>query len=245
VGEKMMSWIGEFFKGFWGFIGALAWWQGLIVLVVVMITFFIGKYWKNISKMFGSSSDTLQYRMFWGLISDAFNIKVKDEIRRSFKENGFHDSSGNDFSIYVKNQSNVLVSILKDHIMNLYPPNSSKMVVNLDEILDYIDKNESVMEDRFFEIYIEAKKLKKYEVDTIATIDKKFEEEIGRFIKKKTPDDCKNCLIILFGKREIAENKKNKIKTLKSQMNFTEQKLTEIMSDFLTFFSEKISNKNK
>lgn len=238
----------NFFKGFWEYMSILPWWQSLIVIFVVIFTIIVGKFWKDVITWIGNriigDSLTLQYRMFWGLTNDAINIKLKDEIRRSFKENGFEKISGLEFSQYVKNQSKVLMSILKNHIINLYPPNKTGIKISMEEILDFVDKKESNIEDIIFEIYIEAKKIKKQDIELMMKIENRFGKEIDSFIEKKNGNiDCKSCIIVLFGKREILENKMLKIKTLKSQMNFAEQKLSEIHSDFLSFFSEKLSEK--
>lgn len=240
----------DFFKGFWGYMSILPWWQSLIVIFIVIFTIVVGKFWRDVITWIGDrivgDKLTLQYRMFWGLTNDAINIQLKDEIRRSFKENGFDELSGSEFSQYVKNQSKLIISKLRNHIINLYPPNKKGISISMEEILDYIDKRESTIEDVVFEIYIESKKIKKQDVESTKKIDEKFEKEIDTFIKKKNETmDCKNCLVVLFGKREIAENKISKIKTLKAQMNFAEQKLSEIHSDFLSFFSEKLSEKKK
>lgn len=239
----------DFIKELFGYVKGFEWWQGLIILFVLMVTFFIGKYWRNVFdlvgiKFYGEKSDTLQYRMFWGLTNDAINIRMKDEIRRSFKENGFHELGGNQFSQYVKNQSKNLIGILKNHIINLYPPNTKKIIVSMDEILEYIDIKESSFEDFFFEIYTEAKKCKRQDEEAIQEIDKKFEEEINNFALEKSHSDCGSCVTVMFGKKLIAENKKAKYKTLKTQMNFAERKLGELHSSLIAFFSEKI-NHNK
>jgi len=241
-----MPW--DLFKGFWGYLGQsnFLWWQTLIIIFVIIVSLMIGKFWQDIiiwigERFTGQNTVTLQYRMFWGLSNDVINMRMKDEFRRSLKENGFDILSGNDFSNYVKNQSKLLMSILRNYIINLYPPNKN-IKITMEDILEYIDKKESAIEDTIFEIYIEAKRIKKQDTEQYDLFDKKFEQEIEKFIKSKKDNlDCKNCLIILFGKREIVENKKSKIKTLKSQMNFVEQKLSEIHSDLLSFYSEKIN----
>jgi len=240
----------DFFKGFWEYVSNLPWWQGTTVICLVVFIFVVGKFWTKVITWIGeifttSLPETVQYRMFWGLSNDALNIQMKDEIRRSFKENGFDEMSGNEFSQYVKNQSKILMSLLKNHFINLYPPNDKKITVPMEKVLEFIDKKESVIEDIIFEMYIEAKRVKKQDNQTLQEIDTKFIEEIQNFIKKKSSnDDCKSCFVILFGKREIAENKKTKIKSLKAQMNFAEQKLSEIHSSFLSFYSENL-NKEK
>jgi len=240
----------EFFKTLIQYVANFEWWQGLIILAVMTFILLVGKFWRNVLnllgvKMLGEKSETLYYRMFWGISNDAINIKMKDEIRRSFKENGFDKMSEKDFLQYVKNQSKNLVSSLRNHIINLYPPDNRGMLVSMEEILQQIDQDESKYESFFLEIYMEAKKFKKQDEDGIEDIDKKFEKEINEFIKTKSPADCGSCVTIMFGKKVIADNKKTKYnKTLKSQMNFAEQKLTEIHSSLITFFSEKM-NENK
>jgi len=236
--------MGEFFKGLWVWIETLPWWQGALIICLIVFTYVVGKFWTKVITWIGERLTprdiTTQYRMFWGLSNDALNINLKDEIRRSFKENGFEEMNDNDFSQYTKNQSKILISTLKNHFINLYP-NSKTLKVSMEDVLFYINSQESKIEDIVFEIYIEAKRIKKKDIETFQEIDKRFTEEIESFVKKNKTDDCKNCFIILFGKREIAENKKAKIKSLKAQMNFAEQKLSELHSKFLTFFSEKLN----
>lgn len=239
---------GAFWNAVTQILSIYEWWQGLIYVVVCMITFFIGKYWRNIfiwigKKFVSDYPPTLQYRMFWGLINDAINIRAKDEIRRCFSENGFHNTTGQEFSLYVKNESNVIIDMIKDHIINLYPPTNTRMSVSMQEVLNFLKTEQHAIEDTIFEIFVEAKRLKKYEIEKFIEIEEKFVNEINMFVDKNT-SDCKNCLIILFGKREIAENKKDRIKTLKAQMNFAEQKLSDIQSEFLAYYSEKINMKN-
>jgi len=239
----------DFFKGFWGYVASLPWWQSAIIICAVVFIFVVGKFWTKVITWIGDRftnnlSKTFQYRMFWGLSNDVFHIQMKDEIRRSLKENGFDVLSGNDFSQYVKNQSKILIVMLKNHFINLYPPKDKRIIIQIEKILEFVDKKESKIEDIIFEIYIEAKKIKKQDVSAMEEIDKKFEEEIENFIKKKNLDDCKSCFVILFGKREIAENKRQRIKSLKTQMNFVEQKISEIHSSFLSFYSDNL-NKEK
>ncbi|MFW6282043.1 MAG: hypothetical protein ACOC1O_04545 [bacterium] len=242
--------ISDFFKGFWTYMTTIEWWQALIVIFIIVFTIVVGKFWRNVliwfgNKWFGDDS-TLQYRMFWGLTNDAINIQMKEEILRSFKENGFCELSGNNFAQYAKNQNKIVTSILKNHIINLYPISKSGLKVNMDDVLNYISIKEAYIEDIIFEIYIEAKRIKNYNDELITSIDAKFEKEIDNYIKrKKSETDCKTCLAVLFGKREIAENKKSKIKTFPAQKNFAEQKLSEIHSDLITFFSEKMNEKKR
>lgn len=247
--------LSDFAKGFFQFLVNVnyEWWQATILISAVLFVVVVGKFWTQviswvgdkIDSLFSYKSKTLQYRMFWGLSNDVINIQMKDEIRRSFKENGFSEMSGNDFAQYVKNQNKVLMSILKDYFINLYPSDNRKLSVEMDHILNFIEKKQPHIEDIIFEVYIEAKRIKKQDDKDLLEIDKRFVKEIDKYVNRNNANDCKNCLVVLFGKREIAENKKAKIKTLKAQMNFTEQKLSEIHSDLISFYSESLNKWGK
>lgn len=247
----MSSTLTDVLTGFWKWLTPFEWWQGLIVLAVMLIIF---KYFPLLWKAFrnlcllvfnGAKSETLQYRMYWGLVNNVLSILLKNELRRSFKENGFDNLSGHEFASFVKDKSKTLHAMLRQHLMDLYPPDERKLFVSMEEIMDYLDKKESEYEDIIFEIFIEAKKFKRHEIETYKKIDINFGDEVERFVKKNKDMNCMNCLLVLFGKREIAENKKRNIKTLKSQMNFTEQKLIELHSDLMDFYSKKLNNNHK
>lgn len=77
---------------------------------------------------------------------------VKDEVRRSFKENGFHELSGVEFQNYVKNKTTDLLNRARSYLIHRYPSN---MIIPLDSRLDRL--NVSKMEDICFDIYINAK----------------------------------------------------------------------------------------
>lgn len=244
-----MDLISVFFNGFWNYISNFEWWQGLIIIIFILITFFIGKFWKKVIAWIGekisiSSTETLQYRMFWGILTNATQLLIKDELRRSFKENGFDELNGAEFSNYVKDKHKIVMSMLKQHIINLYPPNNSNLIVSMDEIIKYIDGKNSYYEDLMFNIFTEAKQLKKNGVEIENKIEDDFLKDVEHYVKNnKNTSNCNQCLLILFQKREIYESKKDKIKILKNQMNFAEQKLIEIQADLLNFYSEKINKK--
>lgn len=135
---------------------------------------------------------TLQYRMFSGLIRDALWLRIRDEIRRSFKENGYYEISGQEFSIYTKNQFNIIFSMLKQHIISLYPPTTDKIIVPVDKVLDFMKTINPKIEDKVFEIYIEAKKVKCEADKKIVEMEKqinewgkKFHQEIDELIREK------------------------------------------------------------
>lgn len=78
---------------------------------------------------------------------------IKDEIRRSFKENGFHEKGGVEFQNYVKNKSQDLLARGRGYMLHRYPSNG--MTITVDERLDRLDVG--AMEDICFDIYVNAK----------------------------------------------------------------------------------------
>lgn len=121
-------------------------------------------------------NETIQYRMFWGMVRDAFEVKFKDQIRKSFKENGFYNISGNEFAAFVKDKHKATISMFTQHIINLYPSPSTDMIVSMEDVLTFIDNINPKFEDRIFEIYIEAKKIKKNVDDKINEVIEKFDK---------------------------------------------------------------------
>jgi hypothetical protein len=237
--------------GFWEYVSNLDWWQGLITIFVVLVTIALGNFWKNIiawiGKMIsGVSTDTLQYRMFWGLMNDAFLGIVKNEIRKSLKENGFEDLSDTEFDVYIKNKGELINSMIRDHIINLYPPANNRLIVSQEVVLKCLESNKVLIYDKIEDIYLEARKLKKQENEKKFDIETKFVNEINDFVNnEKNNKNCTSCLLVLFGKREIVEQKIDSINILKNQMNFAEQRLSELLSIFLSFYSDKIQDSQK
>jgi hypothetical protein len=93
------------------------------------------------------------------------------------------------------------------------------------------------------EIYQHARELKNKEIETINNIDTTFETEMNEFIQNKDNISCVNCMMILFGKREIAKNKKDSIYTLKGQMLYVESRLSDLLTDIVSFYSSKLNAK--
>jgi hypothetical protein len=62
----------------------------------------------------------IESKMFYGLLKDVLS-KVKQEIRRSCKENGFCELSDLELSNYINDKTKVLSSILTRELKNIYP----------------------------------------------------------------------------------------------------------------------------
>lgn len=127
--------------------------------------------------------EVIQYKVYRGAILCALEL-VKDEIRRSFKENGFEDMDGSEFSVFVKNKSHALYSLGKNYIEEEYPYEG--MIVTLDERQQYInDFYLSKINDMCFDVFQKAKDIKIQAKLDITNITTEFAKEIDNFILDK------------------------------------------------------------
>lgn len=157
--------------------------------LIEMNSLFINNYSEIMNNLrndsFDFSDEVIQQKLYWGILFESLEKLIKDELRRSFKENGFYDISGAEFSQYVKNQSKRLIELLKQQIRNTYPPSGLGMLVSQQDLLNDIDTKEPKIEDIAFEIYIEAKRLKSVAGQEISKIEEDFEEELKTFEKEE------------------------------------------------------------
>jgi len=129
-----------------------------------------------------SQEENKQYRLYQGLLSSSL-VTVKDEIRRSFKENGFEQLGGVEFSNYVKNKTLTLISLAKDYINNLYPYEG--MLMTLEDRTALIGKHESKIEDWCFDLFTKAKDTVIEARKKADALDKEFSKEIDEFLQVK------------------------------------------------------------
>jgi hypothetical protein len=124
-----------------------------------------------------------QYRLYQGLLASTMQA-IKDEFRRSFKENGFEEMSGQEFTHYVKQKLGSIVSLGRDHLFNLYPYEG--MIVSAENRMKWLDSKLDVLEDVCFEIYVKAKEIKVDAVKKVTTIEKEFSKEIDEFLQARS-----------------------------------------------------------
>lgn len=121
-----------------------------------------------------------QYRLYQGILSSAF-MAIKDEIRRSFKENGFEHLSGAEFSTFVRAKLGALIAIGKSHINDLYPYEG--MLVTVDNRMKNLDAMTSKLEDVCFDLFIKAKDIKTDAKKKVESLEKDFSKEIDEFLQ--------------------------------------------------------------
>lgn len=102
---------------------------------------------------------------------------IKKEVRRSFKENGFHEKDGNEFSEYIKNKSKELIAIAKRYMMAGYP---DSMQVPLKYKFDSLP--ESIVEGYVFEAFENAKEIVKKAKEDVNKVEIDYKELMDKFI---------------------------------------------------------------
>lgn len=123
--------------------------------------------------------ETVQYRMFWGLMKEVIHIRVKDELRRCCKENGFNALGGMLFSSYVKDKTKQVINMIRQHIINFYP--SHNMIVTMQELLLHIETIDPKIEDLMFEVFNEAKKIHNDDIAETKQLNENYENYLVQF----------------------------------------------------------------
>lgn len=111
---------------------------------------------------------------------------AKDEIRRSFKENGFHELSGVEFQTYVKSKAKDLVNMARSYLVHRYP--TTNMIIPVDDRIDRLDI--ARMEDICFDIYVNAKEVRNKVESEIKSLEQDFIQKIQEILKTKGEEDA-------------------------------------------------------
>lgn len=119
-----------------------------------------------------------EYLIYQETISNAMAL-IKNELRRSFKENGFCEMSPVEYTQYVKEKTKGIITIKREYLMSRYP--YDRMIVPLQYSFDQTNTDEletilfNVM-DRAKEIFLDAEiKLEK--------LDKEYDDDIEQIGK--------------------------------------------------------------
>jgi len=137
---------------------------------------------KRIDKSEGEEESylTVESKMFYGLFKDVLS-KVKKEIRRSCKENGFCELSGLEFSTFVNDKSKVVLSILTRELKNIYPAYGT--LVPIEAIISDIESKADVIHGYIDDIFVYATQvIKDYEKEK-KEMEDKYQAWASDFVK--------------------------------------------------------------
>jgi len=124
--------------------------------------------------------ESVQYKLVYGLLKDAL-LHIKDEIRRSFKDNGFYTMALSEFSWYVKDRTQVISSMLSQYIRNIYPDRGG--VLPLANILKGMKAEATFLSGIINDIYSHARETKNETDDKVKNMQKEFGEWVDKFTK--------------------------------------------------------------
>lgn len=145
------------------------------------VDFYNDKLATSAMKSMNTKGETVQYRMFWGLMKEIIHIRIKDELRRCCKENGFSEISGVMFSGYVKDKTKQIVNMIRQHIINFYPAHD--MIVGMQELLEHTERIDPKIEDLMFDVFNEAKSIHNHDIDEIEKLNKEYDTQMETFDK--------------------------------------------------------------
>ena len=154
--------------------------QKLLELQNLLYTSYTRAFSQMKSPSITSEEEIKQTTIYYGLLRDTTWVLIKDEIRRSFKENNFQELGGMEFSVYVKNKFHVLSLMANNNYDNRYP--RSGMVIDTDMRKKLFEQLAPQIEDMLFEVFINAKEVKNVAYKKADELNKKFKEEIDQFV---------------------------------------------------------------
>ena len=121
----------------------------------------------------------LESKMFYGLFKEVL-YKVKKEIRRSCKENGFCELSDLEFSYFINDKAKIVSSILIREFRNLYPSYGTK--VSIDEIISDIESMSTTIHEYIKDIFEYAKQVIEENEKDMKEMEDKYQQWAANFV---------------------------------------------------------------
>lgn len=121
-----------------------------------------------------------EFTLYIESLKNALN-DVKDEIRRSFKENGFYNMSDIEFNKYIEDRVRMLLCTARNYLIYHYP--HEDMIVSLSDRFSYFNKYHfSEFKDIVRNIYINAKKVRHNKKKKVKALHDEFSNKVDEII---------------------------------------------------------------
>lgn len=117
-----------------------------------------------------------EYMLYQESLSCAM-LQVKNEVRRSFKENGFYELGPNEFTDYVSGKTKQLINIGREYIRARYP--LENMIIPIET--RFGKTPESSIEAAVADGFLKAKQIKLSAEEKIKTASRKYDEDMLEF----------------------------------------------------------------
>lgn len=124
--------------------------------------------------------ESVQYKLVHSLLKDSL-LHIKDEIRRSFKDNGFYSLTGSEFSWYVKERTHTISSMFSQYMRNIYPDRGG--VLQLHKILKSMEKEATFLAGIINDIYSYAREVRVETDEKVKNMQKEFGTWVDNFTK--------------------------------------------------------------
>ena len=119
-----------------------------------------------------------QHKIVHGIMRDSFQ-SIKDELRRSFKDNGFYDLNGVELNSFIKDQSSSIINMMYQYVQNI----DSDTVIDFDKIRNVIKLNHLELSSIISEMYENAKNAKNEIERRIDSVKEEFGKWVDNFVK--------------------------------------------------------------
>jgi hypothetical protein len=126
----------------------------------------------------GIASD-VEYKFFSELLKDTLH-QVKNEMRRSYKDNGYSEMTASDFSNYVRDKGRLIMNIITLHIKSMYP--AQGMLINLTDILTGLSYKTPEITEIIRECFEYSKEVTMETDKQIESYKKEFSDWVDKFI---------------------------------------------------------------
>jgi hypothetical protein len=122
--------------------------------------------------------ESVQYKLVDSLLKDAM-VNVKNEIRRSFKDNGFYDMDNSDFYSYVKDRTKTVGGMIHQYFRSIYPDRGG--VITIYEILFLFEEKQLFLSSLISDVYNNAQEVKRVSEKKIFEIKEEFKAWLNEF----------------------------------------------------------------
>lgn len=123
--------------------------------------------------------ESTRYELFCSVLREVMHL-IKDEIRRSFKENGYFDFPEGELTNYLRNKMDYLESLAKNHFSSRY--SSYHKILPLEEINKIYESERKELEIILREVFTLSKSIKTKADNQISKLKEDLKNKIDSFI---------------------------------------------------------------
>jgi hypothetical protein len=117
-----------------------------------------------------------EYLIYQEALACALSL-VKNELRRSFKENGFYDLGPNEFTDYVSGRTKLFINITREYLVMRYP--TEGMIISIRD--RFSRAPEAFLEVVTTDVYLKAKQIKNTAELKLDATSKEYDKDMLEF----------------------------------------------------------------